>query len=60
MVKQIQKALHLIPDGIFGAITEEAVKAFQRMKGMKAIDGIVGPASCWRTGIYGESGGPFP
>ena len=28
-VKQIQKALHLYPDGIFGILTEEAVREFQ-------------------------------
>ena len=49
MVRQIQKALagaglKVIQDGIFGPITEEAVKAFQRMKGMK-VDGVVGPAT---------------
>ena len=42
MVKQIQKALHLYPDGIYGTVTEEAVKAFQKKKGIVA-DGIVGP-----------------
>ena len=42
VVKQIQKALHLLPDGIFGVNTEEAVKAFQKSKGITA-DGIVGP-----------------
>ena len=41
VVKQIQKALHLLPDGIFGVNTEEAVKAFQKSKGITA-DGIVG------------------
>ena len=44
MVRQIQKALHLLADGIFGSQTEEAVKNFQMMKGLKA-DGIVGPAT---------------
>ena len=44
MVKQIQKALHLIDDGIYGKITEEAVKTFQKENGLKA-DGIVGPAT---------------
>ena len=28
-VKQLQKALNLYTDGIFGDVTEEAVKAFQ-------------------------------
>ena len=41
MVKQIQKALHLYADGVFGSITEEAVKAFQLEKGL-VTDGIVG------------------
>jgi N-acetylmuramoyl-L-alanine amidase len=49
MVRQIQIALagaglKVIADGIFGAVTEEAVREFQRKKGMKA-DGIVGPAT---------------
>lgn len=41
IVKQIQKALHLYPDGIFGILTEEAVKEFQQANGLK-VDGIVG------------------
>ena len=41
VVKQIQKALKLYPDGIFGALTEERVKEFQRAHGLTA-DGIVG------------------
>ena len=32
VVKQIQKALHLYEDGIFGILTEEAVKEFQMNK----------------------------
>lgn len=40
----IQQALHLYPDGIFGRLTEDAVKAFQTEKGLKP-DGIVGPAT---------------
>jgi N-acetylmuramoyl-L-alanine amidase len=44
VVRQIQKALHLYPDGIFGALTEERVKQFQRENGLKE-DGIVGPAT---------------
>ncbi len=44
MVKQIQKALKLYPDGIYGVVTEEAVRAFQMQNGLKA-DGIVCPAT---------------
>lgn len=44
VVKQIQKALKLVADGIFGVITEEAVKAFQAKNGL-TVDGIVGPAT---------------
>ena len=29
IVKQIQKALHLYPDGIYGVNTKEAVQRFQ-------------------------------
>lgn len=41
-VVTLQKKLSLYPDGIFGPITEEAVKAFQKENGL-AVDGIVGP-----------------
>lgn len=40
-VKQLQAALHLAQDGIFGRITDEAVRDFQRKNDLKA-DGIVG------------------
>lgn len=40
-VKTLQRILHLYEDGIFGAITEEAVKEYQRQNGLIA-DGIVG------------------
>lgn len=40
MVK-LQKALKIYPDGIFGRLTEEAVKEFQRTHGL-TVDGIVG------------------
>ena len=44
IVKQIQKALHLYEDGIYGINTEEAVKKFQASHGLKP-DGIVGAAT---------------
>lgn len=47
MVRQIQRALHLYPDGIFGQLTEERVKQYQRANGLTA-DGIVGPATLAR------------
>ena len=44
VVKQIQKALHLYPDGIYGSQTEQAIKVFQQSNGLK-VDGVVGPAT---------------
>lgn len=40
-VKILQARLNLLADGIFGKLTEEAVKDFQRSKGL-LVDGIVG------------------
>ncbi len=40
-VKMLQTALNLITDGIFGDLTEEAVKDFQIVNGLQ-VDGIVG------------------
>lgn len=55
MVLQIQKALagaglKVIPDGIFGVITEEAVKEFQSEHGLK-VDGVVGTATLSKLGV---------
>ena len=44
MVAQIQRALHLKADAIFGPLTTEAVKDFQAAHGL-TVDGIVGPAT---------------
>ena len=43
-VKVIQRALHLMDDGVYGMLTKEAVTAFQRENGLTP-DGIVGPAT---------------
>lgn len=40
-VKALQEKLNLKADGIFGSLTEEAVKDFQRSNGLE-VDGIVG------------------
>ena len=44
-VEVLQRALNLYPDGIFGKLTEEAVKDFQRSHGLEP-DGVVG-AKTW-------------
>lgn len=54
-VKVLQRALHLIDDGIFGGLTEEAVMAHQRAYGLVA-DGIVGPLT-WATLGVSAGGG---
>jgi Transglycosylase-like domain/Putative peptidoglycan binding domain len=41
-VRQVQQALGVAVDGVFGADTERAVKRFQKSKGI-TVDGIVGP-----------------
>lgn len=51
-VKAIQCALHCYPDGIFGNLTEEAVRDFQELHGL-GVDGIVGPLT-WEA-IFTDS-----
>jgi peptidoglycan hydrolase-like protein with peptidoglycan-binding domain len=41
-VRKVQSALRITVDGVFGAETEQAVKRFQKRKGLTA-DGVVGP-----------------
>lgn len=43
-VKELQKLLSLYPDGIFGKITEERVRFFQKENNL-SVDGKVGPAT---------------
>lgn len=49
-VKTLQGKLNLIADGIFGPLTEEAVKDFQKRNGLIA-DGIVGSSTWAKLGI---------
>lgn len=49
-VKQLQKKLNLMADGIFGELTYEAVREFQRVNGLK-VDGIVGCATWDKLGV---------
>lgn len=52
-MKRLQAALNLVQDGIFGAVTEEAVKAFQKAHGL-VPDGIVGEKT-WAIIVPNES-----
>lgn len=47
----LQKKLNLKQDGIFGPLTEEAVKEFQSNNNLKP-DGIVGPNTWGKLSIY--------
>lgn len=46
----LQKKLNLHQDGIFGPLTEEAVKEFQKSNGL-TVDGIVGAKTWAKLGI---------
>lgn len=50
VVKRIQKLVGAYPDGIWGAVTTECVKVWQRRHGLKA-SGIVGPATLAKMGL---------
>lgn len=49
-VKILQQKLNLIPDGIFGHLTDEAVKEFQESRGL-TVDGVVGPNTWEKLGF---------
>lgn len=49
-VRMLQRMLSLIPDGVFGRLTAEAVRDFQESVGLKA-DGMVGPKT-WRELVH--------
>lgn len=52
-VKALQSKLNLIPDGIFGKVTEEAVKDFQKKNNITA-DGIVGDTTWSKLNIFNK------
>ncbi len=50
-VHDLQRALGLPADGVFGRGTARAVRAFQRSHGLKA-DGVVGPSTWAALGVH--------
>lgn len=50
MVKRIQRVVGCYPDGIWGRLTTEAVKAWQRAHSLTP-DGVVGPATLAKMGL---------
>lgn len=52
-VKKLQTRLNLYPDGIFGPLTDEAVREFQKQNGL-VVDGIVGEKT-WSKLFTGDT-----
>ncbi|HKP22190.1 MAG TPA: peptidoglycan DD-metalloendopeptidase family protein, partial [Thermoleophilaceae bacterium] len=55
LVLQVQRALHVDEDGIFGVQTDAAVRSYQQTKGLD-VDGIVGLAT-WGALFPGQTHG---
>jgi len=55
LVVQVQRALHVDADGIFGVQTDAAVRSYQQAKGLD-VDGIVGLAT-WGALFPGQTHG---
>lgn len=59
MTMRIQRIVGCFPDGIWGKLTTEAVKAWQKSHGL-AADGIVGPATLTVMGLSYVAGTVSP
>ena len=53
-VKTLQGKLNLLVDGVFGTVTQEAVKNFQKNNNL-VVDGIVGPKTWEKLELYKQS-----
>ena len=54
-VKEVQRALDIAADGIYGPQTKRAVRRFQRRNGL-TVDGIAGPQTLRALGLIGDGG----
>jgi hypothetical protein len=58
-VAAVQQAVGVPADGIFGPVTEQAVRELQQREGL-AVDGVVGPQTLAALGLSGGAPGPAP
>jgi hypothetical protein len=56
-VEALQGKLGIAADGVFGSLTERAVKRFQRRRGL-AVDGVAGPQTLGALGVSAATGPP--